>query len=164
MQEDTKYITLFCLAIIAILAAGIVIGHFLFPAKSYTGWLPQYGTYNYSTLNITLDESTGNISITGIHPGDMWLGNVDGISMWPTFRDGSEVLIEQVYANDVIEIGDIVVFNYEDGYTVHRVTGIGEDQEGWYALTEGDNKCEPVLYHKCRRNEIWGKVRIYFDS
>ena len=40
-----------------------------------------------------------------------------------------------------IQIGDIITYqpDWTDGLTVHRVITTGEDEEGWYCYTKGDN-------------------------
>ncbi len=38
-----------------------------------------------------------------------------------------------------IRIGDIVSFEFEDKMVVHRVVSIGEDSDGTYFITKGDN-------------------------
>jgi len=44
-----------------------------------------------------------------------------------------------------IKVGDIISYkptNY-GGLVVHRVIGIAEDEEGWYAVVKGDNLSKP---------------------
>jgi len=145
---------------------GCIVGHFLFPRTVDTPDKLWVVNCTYGTLNITIDEPNGAINITGFRPSWIWLGRVSGISMFPTMRDGGTTLIEQVFANDVIQVGDIVVFNNPNitgDYIAHRVTEIGSDNEGWYAKTVGDNKDAPLFWVTIRRDDIWGKVRAYFD-
>jgi len=130
----------------------------------------QHGVFNCSGLQAELDERTGDLSIYGLRPGNLWIGDVDGISMWPTMQDKSAVIIEEVQPHDEIRVGDIVVFdNPEDSPypIVHRVIKVGTDDQGWYAITTGDNTEETPewvrSFNTLRRNEIWGKVRIYID-
>ena len=130
----------------------------------------DYGVFNCAGLQVELDERTGNLSIYGLRPGNLWIGDVDGFSMWPTLKDGSRVIIEEVQPWDEIMVGDIVVFDDPMEvvqYIIHRVVEIGSDEEGWYAKTVGDNLEKSTewvpLYLYLRRSEIWGKVRIYID-
>jgi len=61
-------------------------------------------------------------------------------SMDPVFDDGSHLIQTLVSSQDQIRIGDIITYKSPLGYSiVHRVTDIGEDEEGWYAITKGDN-------------------------
>ena len=52
-------------------------------------------------------------------------------------------------------------------YIIHRVVEIDTDDMGWYAVTVGDNQEESTewvpWYCTVRRDEIWGKARIYID-
>ena len=100
----------------------------------------------------------------------LWIGDVDGFSMWPALRDHSAVIIEEVQPHDEIVVGDIVVFDDPTGehdYIIHRVIETGTDDGGWYAVTVGDNQEESTewvpWYYTARRDEIWGKARIYID-
>ncbi len=40
-----------------------------------------------------------------------------------------------------IRVGDIITYeaSWNEGLVVHRVIFIGEDEEGWYCVTKGDN-------------------------
>lgn len=176
MEEEKNVSTWWVpLVFIGLLVIGGLVGHFAFPivekefviVPSNDVTNAQYGTWNISGLSVSLDERTGNCSIFGLRPGNFWIGDVAGISMWPTLKDGSYVIAEEVQPQDEIKVGDIVLFDYNGEYLVHRVTEVGTDRNGWYALTVGDNKDlvgdERPLYYTCRRSEIWGKVRVYID-
>ena len=59
---------------------------------------------------------------------------------------------------DDIHVGDIISFEFENAIFVHRVVETGHDDEGWYALTKGDN-LEKVDYGKRRFNDV---KAVYF--
>ncbi len=41
-----------------------------------------------------------------------------------------------------IKTGDIVAYSFGEDLIVHRVVEIGEDEQGWFAITKGDNNSE----------------------
>lgn len=55
-----------------------------------------------------------------------------------------------------IRVGDIISFEFEDKIVVHRVINIGEDQEGTYYITKGDNN--PIDDGKIRFEDIKAKT------
>lgn len=55
-------------------------------------------------------------------------------------HNGLEFIPETI--ND-IHLGDIVAFRYDDRLIVHRVIGLEYDEQGWYAITKGDNNIQP---------------------
>lgn len=157
------------LIIIGLLVIGGIVGHFLFP-KEVEVETPkefQVGVHKFSTLDILLDESKGEVTISGLSVGNLWLGRVDGISMFPTMKDGSAVIIEELCGGDIIKVGDIIVFNSTMGpeYIAHRVSSTGYDDYGWYAETLADNKYTSLgsAPYRVRLGEVWGKVRVYLD-
>jgi len=168
----------FTLVVLGLLFIGGLVGHFAFPnVTEVLVEVPtaavnnsQYGTFNACGLQVELDERTGNLSISGLRPGNLWIGDVDGFSMWPALRNHSAVIIEEVQPHDEVLVGDIVVFDDPTGvhdYIIHRVIEVGTDDVGWYAVTVGDNQEESTewvpWYYTARRDEIWGKARIYID-
>ncbi|MBI2583893.1 MAG: signal peptidase I [Candidatus Aenigmarchaeota archaeon] len=63
----------------------------------------------------------------------------DTNSMDPTLDEGSTLLLVKPQDKSDILEGDIITF-YRDGrLIVHRVLQLGADEEGWYAVTRGDN-------------------------
>ena len=38
-----------------------------------------------------------------------------------------------------IHVGDIISYEYEGSVIIHRVIKIGNDKQGWYVITKGDN-------------------------
>ena len=60
-------------------------------------------------------------------------------SMLPVLNENSNGIRIKVESEDEISIGDIITFKAEEGLIVHRVIEIGEDSDGWFAITKGDN-------------------------
>lgn len=54
-----------------------------------------------------------------------------------------------------VHVGDIISYETEFGIIVHRVVEIGQDEQGWYAITKGDNVPVPdpakVRFENVRR-------------
>ncbi len=65
----------------------------------------------------------------------------DTNSMDPVLDDGAIGLEIVPSSEDSIHIGDIVSFRtyWSNSLIVHRVIMIGEDDQGWYCITKGDN-------------------------
>ena len=54
-----------------------------------------------------------------------------------------------------IHVGDIISYNTKlsENRIIHRVIEISEDEEGWYAITKGDNLDKPDPF-RIRFNDI----------
>ena len=88
-----------------------------------------------------------------------WRKFIDSNSMDPLIDEGTTTIEIKPKSADEIKVGDIIAYNV-DGYDyafVHRVVEIGEDNEGIYFVTKGDNyyKEDP---NKVRLNDIEGIV------
>lgn len=79
-------------------------------------------------------------------------------SMFPTIVGGETLLIQYAPAKEDVHVGDILYFQIKDRLepSVHRVIEIGVDQNGWYAITQGDNNFYPD--QRIRFEQILGKV------
>ena len=62
-------------------------------------------------------------------------------SMDPLIDNETHVIQITPKSADDVHVGDIVSYrsNYADGIIIHRVIGVGEDEQGWYAEIKGDN-------------------------
>jgi len=84
-----------------------------------------------------------------------WARFTDTNSMDPVLDQGSNAIEIIPQSPEDISVGDIV--SYENtisgGTIIHRVTDIGTDTQGWYAITKGDNNPSPDPV-KIRFNEI----------
>jgi hypothetical protein len=62
-------------------------------------------------------------------------------SMDPVFDKEANALQIVPKSIEQINIGDIISFtsDFDDGIIIHRVMETGYDDDGWYALTKGDN-------------------------
>jgi len=70
-----------------------------------------------------------------------WRKYIDSNSMDPLIDEGTTTIeIKPKYASE-IKVGDIIAYDVEeyDYAFVHRVVEIGEDKEGIYFITKGDN-------------------------
>src|SRR3989344_5395980 len=88
-----------------------------------------------------------------------WAVFTDTKSMDPVI-DSTSKAIQIIPENKTdIHVGDIVAYksSYEDGTVTHRVTEIGNDSKGWYAIFKGDNNKYPDP-EKVRFKQITGIV------
>ena len=67
----------------------------------------------------------------------------DTHSMEPVLNSGSISLELPPDVPSNIKVGDIISFEQEGKVIIHRVVLVGEDPEGWFAATKGDNNEEP---------------------
>lgn len=75
-------------------------------------------------------------------------------SMWPELKKGDMVLIQGIEGKEDIETGDIVVYENEKGFTIHRVVKMDD----LTLITKGDannNQDSPVRYE-----EVIGKTVV----
>lgn len=70
-----------------------------------------------------------------------WAVFTDTNSMDPVIDENSHAIQVIPESHADISVGDIISFksDYIDGTVIHRVVEIGEDGEGWYCITKGDN-------------------------
>ncbi len=77
-------------------------------------------------------------------------------SMEPGIDDGMFVVLDPT-AKDLI-VGDIVYYKTPHYEALHRVIALGNDNEGWYCITKGDNNKKDDGI-RVRSNEIKGVWR-----
>ena len=88
-----------------------------------------------------------------------WRDFIDSNSMDPLIDEGSTTIEIQPKSEDEIKVGDIISYNL-DGYefvVVHRVVEIGNDEQGIYFTTKGDNYFQEDPY-KVRFSDLEGIV------
>ena len=64
-------------------------------------------------------------------------------SMDPLFDAGSNAIEIVPRSPQEIQVGDIVSYETEFGTIIHRIIEVGQDEEGWYAIFQGDNNPIP---------------------
>jgi signal peptidase I len=60
-------------------------------------------------------------------------------SMLPTITADSLALEIIPNSSEEIQVGDVISYFYNNKMIIHRVLEIGFDEDGWYAITKGDN-------------------------
>ena len=103
------------------------------------------GLYNLHThkYQLSIPNSPNNIVIMSVVPTH---------SMLPTISDTSTVLILELEDKSRINVGDIVVFEYESLTISHRVVEKGSDGRGLFFVTKGDHNRDNDM-------DFCGKVR-----
>ncbi|MBI4128599.1 MAG: signal peptidase I, partial [Parcubacteria group bacterium] len=92
---------------------------------------------------------------------DYPIASITSGSMWPAFRRGDIVLIQRTERSD-LKVGDIVVWQNPDGFTIHRIVRLENDA----LVTKGDANFvedKPVRYDDVvgRIYQVFGKnVRL----
>lgn len=140
------------------------------------GWL-SFDLYNhYSNINLQQPFSFGTNELKS--PGDWiqesqvkitansitinqqnlrWARIADTNSMDPVIDKNSNSIELKPKKPSDLQTGDIISFKTDYGTIIHRIVQIGNDPEGWYAVTKGDNNKNPDPY-KVRFNQIKGVV------
>ncbi len=79
-------------------------------------------------------------------------------SMWPVLKQGDIVFIQGVSSKEEVQVGNIVVYENQKGFTIHRIVKMNEDA----FITKGDaNNVEddPVRY-----DELVGKTVNFMNK
>lgn len=73
--------------------------------------------------------------------GATWATYADTNSMDPIFDSGANGIELPPKSEDDLKVGDVISFTNQNGngLIVHRIIQIGEDEQGWFARTRGDN-------------------------
>ncbi len=71
--------------------------------------------------------------------GVQWASFTDTNSMDPVIDTGANALQLVPKSPQDIILGDIISYQTDKGVIIHRVVEIGQDNQGWYAITQGDN-------------------------
>ena len=111
-----------------------------------------------SSYDHVLEEEiilVGNEMYLSLDEEMKWSKFEDTNSMDPLLDEGYNGLEFVPKTVEKIHLGDVISFEYGGNIIIHRVVEIGEDVEGWYALTKGDN-LEELDYGKRRFEDIKG--------
>lgn len=74
-----------------------------------------------------------------------WARFANTNSMDPILDETSHSIeIKPTYATN-LKVGDIISYKagFVKGVIIHRIIQIGQDEQGWYAITKGDNNKHP---------------------
>ena len=80
----------------------------------------------------------------------------NSFSMNPTLANGHHTIQVAVNSFNELKIGDIISYERNETLVIHRVIDKGEDEEGLFLITKGDN----CIYEdrKVRMNQVKDKV------
>jgi signal peptidase I len=87
----------------------------------------------------------------------IWAKIKDTHSMEPVLNAGAISLELPPSSTSDIQVGDIISYQHGDRVIIHRVVLVGQDEEGWFAATKGDNNNIADPY-KVRFGDIKGIV------
>lgn len=68
-----------------------------------------------------------------------WSAFADTESMVPTLDQGCNGLEFVPSSYQDVHVGDMIAFEQHKRLIIHRIQKIGQDQDGWFAITKGDN-------------------------
>ena len=80
-------------------------------------------------------------------------------SMIPTINHNTKAIEVMPKNYNELHIGDIIAYRLDNDIIVHRIIDIGFDEDGFYAVTKGDNN-NVVDPNKIRFQDIIGKVLV----
>ena len=106
--------------------------------KSIVGWIVYLAVLGALIFGTPVALS---YALNSPHP----MAAITSGSMWPVLKKGDLVFIRGIENRDEIEVGDIVVYQIQQGFTIHRVVRFSNGQ----VITKGDaNNTEdsPVRY------------------
>jgi signal peptidase len=86
---------------------------------------------------------------------DYPMASITSGSMWPVLKKGDLVFIQGVHSKDDIEVDDVIVYRNPQGFTIHRVMKLNENN----LITKGDaNNISdaPIKYE-----DVVGKAVIF---
>lgn len=130
-------ITLVLVAILAVLL-GVTAGSFIESSimnKDITAPLTSSDHVSEDQIKVYGDSAAISLSDKNLR----WSRYANTNSMLPLLDEGYNGLEFVPTSEDEIHIGDVISFNYNDKNYVHRVIEIGNDVNGWYAITKGDS-------------------------
>jgi len=127
-----------------ILLIGVIVGGLVFPIIGTAGNIE-------SPFGLTLEKASPSdwISEEQIEmKPDKIIINIENAkisryadtnSMDPILDKESNGIEIVAQSPDQIEAGNIITYEKNGSLIVHRVANVGEDEEGWYCITKGDN-------------------------
>src|SRR3989344_5093155 len=62
------------------------------------------------------------------------MASITSGSMWPELKRGDLVFIKGINSKDEVQLGDIIVYKNQVGFTIHRIVKINGDT----VITKGD--------------------------
>ena len=114
---------------------------------------PDESRFPFADAAIALDTPADHLSMADIKVfSDRAVINRSGLvfarvqdthSMEPTLNKNTVSLELPPASIDDINAGDIISYRRGGIVIIHRVIAVGEDAQGWYATTKGDNNQEP---------------------
>lgn len=82
---------------------------------------------------------------------------VNSDSMKNTFNKGDIIIVEKINDFSKVEVGDVLVFDYDNAYVSHRVFNIIKSGNDYYFETKGDNNSDKDNFI-VGVNKVKGKV------
>lgn len=104
------------------------------------------GFLKYAAFLFVIYHLTANVNIF----------NIEGESMQPTLFNGDKVLVQ---TNCDVEVGDIVIIEFQEEYLIKRITSIKDDS----IYIEGDNQdnsFDSNDFGWINISQVYGKVII----
>jgi len=119
------------------------------PYSSYSAEKVSPGNWiSEENVKVTKDKIIINVE------NPRWAKFTDTNSMDPVFDAEANVIEFQPKSPEQLRKGDIISYKKRFGTIIHRIVETGEDNNGWYAITKGDNNVledpEKVRFEKIK--------------
>lgn len=120
--------------------------------------LPGLSNISAPQKRVDLSDVLVREDLVVIEKGDLRHGVIaPSKSMWPLLSENTLVLEEEPTGPEQIYVGDIIIFEHDGQRIIHRVVRMGWDNQGWFAITKGDNNPSEDPY-KVRFDTVRGVV------
>lgn len=73
---------------------------------------------------------------------------VKGSSMWPTFRDGHDIVTLRRYYEQELQEGVIILFESKEEFIIHRIVAIDRDKREVIAKGDANKFTEVVSFNR----------------
>lgn len=125
------------------------------PVNVQAGTLSEIATPTYSSDNIT-------VSIPMFKEENLYMVNIEGDSMYPTFSSGDFVIIKKVDNLRFLRFGEPFIFDTTDGRVVKRVYKDDND-DGVFVMKSDNEMYESYLLDKNTILSIW-QIKGYISK
>ena len=104
---------------------------------------------------IAYDEQTRTLKVGGLEPEVQVFGIADTGSMDGLMAYGHNVILTSNFDRNKLAAGDIVAYQVYANLVLHRIVEIGEDSQGRWYHTRGDNCIDNDPYRLRNDNIKW---------
>lgn len=139
---------------LALLLLGVFIGSFIQPeAELAFGGIDEIASPKdrVSESQIIVNDDKVTLDIANAQ----WARFKDTNSMDPFIDEGANAIQIVPESYEDLQVGDVISYELGSNTIIHRIVGLGTDEQGWYAVVKGDNNpgndAEKVRWSQVRK-------------